>query len=67
MTDQQKNLQNIFSVIQTIFLFLEVLGVPESNVLPSLITNIAKYMALGLPGKFSVTKKNICLFFKGSS
>lgn len=53
MTDQQK----IFNVIQTIYLLLEVLDVPESNVLPSLITDIATYMALGLPGKLSVTKK----------
>lgn len=60
MTDQEK----IFSVIQPIYLLLlEVLDMPESNVLASLITDIAKCMALGLPGKLTVTKKNICLGF----
>lgn len=39
------------------FSLLEVLDVPESSVLPSLITDIAKYMALGLPGKLRVAKK----------
>lgn len=55
--------QKIFNVIQTICLLLEVLDVPESDVLAPLITDSTKYMALGLPGKLSVTKENIRLFF----
>lgn len=49
------------------FSLLEVLDVLESSVLPSLITDIAKYMALGLPGKLSDKKRTYACFFKSSS